>query len=135
MPIERSIVPAAGLVQPSTPYSQILRVRCGELAFISGQVAVDEKGVTVGDDIDSQMEQVFKNLRTALEAVGAGFEHIVRFGSTVKSGQVEGYSAKRKEMFPSLYPDGDFPTNSIIIVQELPSPEWLVEIEALVALP
>ena len=64
MPIERSIVPAEGLVQPSTPYSQILRVRCGELAFISGQVAVDEKGVTVGDDIDSQMEQVFKNLKT-----------------------------------------------------------------------
>ena len=59
----------------------------------------------------------------------------VRGNSTVKIGHVEAYTQKRLQLFPSLYPNSDFPTNSIIIVPELPSPEWLVEIEAIAALP
>lgn len=133
--MERKIIRPAGLVPPSTPYSQVVQASCSSFLFIAGQTGVDAQGNTMGSTIEEQMDQVFANLRIALEAANAGFSHVVKFNSTVKIGHVEAYTQKRLQLFPSLYPNSDFPTNSIIIVPELPSPEWLVEIEAIAALP
>ena len=48
-------------------YSQA--VRAGHLLFVSGQVAVDERGQVVGGgDIRAHVDQVFKNLRAVVEA-------------------------------------------------------------------
>jgi len=51
-------------------YSQA--VRAGHLLFVSGQVAVDERGQVVGGgDIRAHVDQVFKNLRAVVEAGGS----------------------------------------------------------------
>ena len=121
------------LVTPSTPYSQVVKVTGHSLVFISGQTAVDSEGQTVGTTMDEQMDQIFENLRIALSSVDAGFQNVIKFNSTVKVGYVEEYTSKRKVLFPSLFPTGQYPGNSILIVPELPSPEWFAEIEAIVS--
>ncbi|WP_258168250.1 RidA family protein [Paenibacillus sp. AR247] len=52
--------------------SQIVVTTASKLAFISGQVAVDETGALVGSgDYYAQAIQVFTNLKYALEAARA----------------------------------------------------------------
>ena len=49
------------------------------MIYISGQVALDASGNIVGrGDYRAQLQQVFANLKTALEAAGAGFKNVVK---------------------------------------------------------
>jgi 2-iminobutanoate/2-iminopropanoate deaminase len=61
------------------PYSP--GVTLGDLVFVSGQGAVNPKtGKLAGDDVESQTEQVFKNIEAILKAAGSGLDRIVRCG-------------------------------------------------------
>jgi 2-iminobutanoate/2-iminopropanoate deaminase len=72
-------VTAAGLPKALGPYSP--GVVLGDLIFVSGQGAVDPKtGKLAGEDVESQTEQVFKNIEAILEAAGSGLDRIVRCG-------------------------------------------------------
>jgi len=52
-------------------YSHLAQVISGQLIFIAGQVALDASGNLVGPgDFQVQAEQVFKNLKAAVEAAG-----------------------------------------------------------------
>jgi len=58
-------------------YSQA--VRAGNLLFVSGQVAVDERGQVVGGgDIRAHVDQVFKNLRAVVEAGGSRLDLVTK---------------------------------------------------------
>src|SRR4030095_1080277 len=64
--------------------------------YIGGQDAVDAQGHIVGiGDIAAQTEQVLRNMRTALEAAGAGPEHVVKWNVFILDGQdfASGYAA------------------------------------------
>lgn len=64
-PIHSDAAPAA-----IGPYSQA--VRCGDLVFLSGQIALDPaSGELVAGGIDAQIEQVFTNLEAVITAAGA----------------------------------------------------------------
>jgi enamine deaminase RidA (YjgF/YER057c/UK114 family) len=66
-------------VHPPFGYSHVVEVTAGRPVYIAGQVALDPTGALVGaGDIRAQTRQVFDNLRAALEAVGAGFEQVVK---------------------------------------------------------
>jgi enamine deaminase RidA (YjgF/YER057c/UK114 family) len=41
----------------------------------------------------------------------------------------------RTELFPTLYPDGDYPPNTLLVISGLVCEEFLVEIKAVAALP
>lgn len=70
--IETSKAPAA-----IGPYSQGFRT--GNLVFFSGQIPLDpETGAMVGDSIETQTEQVMKNIGALLEAAGLNFESVVK---------------------------------------------------------
>ncbi len=59
------------------PYSQAIRV--GDLVFVSGQLPVAPGGSgVVGETIEEQTEQVFRNLRAILEAAGSGLDRVVK---------------------------------------------------------
>lgn len=61
------------------PYSQAVKVSCGEMVFCSGQIPLDPKtGQMVEGDVAVQTKQVMENLKAVLAAAGAGFEHVVR---------------------------------------------------------
>ena len=76
-PIIRFTNPAA-LSQPRG-YSHVVEVTGGKTIYIAGQVALDSAGKLVGaGDIRAQAQQVFANLKAALESVGASFENVVK---------------------------------------------------------
>jgi len=59
------------------PYSQAITV--GDLVFVAGQLPIAPgSGVTVGETIQEQTEQVFRNLRAILEAAGSGLDRLVK---------------------------------------------------------
>jgi enamine deaminase RidA (YjgF/YER057c/UK114 family) len=42
-----------------------------------------------------------------------------------------GFYAVRDEIFPTLFPDGKYPANTLLIISRLVKPELFVEIEAI----
>ncbi len=53
----------------SAGYSQLAAVTGGKIVFIAGQVALEHSGKLVGkDDFRAQVQQVFENLKAAVEA-------------------------------------------------------------------
>jgi 2-iminobutanoate/2-iminopropanoate deaminase len=73
-PMMRVINPAGQSI-PQT--SQAMLVSGDNLLFISGQVAYGAEGV-IGSDLETQLNEAFKNLQTVLHEAGATFEHVVR---------------------------------------------------------
>ena len=72
-------VHAAGLPKPIGPYSPA--VVFDRLVFVSGQGATDPAtGKPAGLDIETQTEQVFRNISTILEAAGTDLSHVLRCG-------------------------------------------------------
>ena len=72
-----------GLNKPAA-YSQVVEVTGpGRMIFISGQLGIGGDGKLVPGDFRAQAEQVFQNLKAALAAVGAGFEHVVKINSYI----------------------------------------------------
>ncbi|HSV26958.1 MAG TPA: Rid family detoxifying hydrolase [Sedimentisphaerales bacterium] len=61
---------------PVGPYSQ--GIVCGGFIFTSGQIPVGTDGKLVGDDIETQTEQVMRNLKAVLAAGGAGLQDVVK---------------------------------------------------------
>jgi enamine deaminase RidA (YjgF/YER057c/UK114 family) len=60
-------------------YHRITVVESGRLAFLAGQCPIDASGALVGGgNIDRQIDQVAADAATALAAVGAKADHVVR---------------------------------------------------------
>jgi enamine deaminase RidA (YjgF/YER057c/UK114 family) len=135
--IERTIVETTGVPRPLGAYSQAVTVRPGRLMFIAGQVAIDEEGNLVGKgDFPAQVRQVFHNLEQILASAGASFQNVVQFTTyLVRSQDVEELIATRREIYERGYPSGDYPPNTLLIIDRLVREEFLLEVEAIAALP
>ena len=135
--LSRAIVNTDKAPQPIDAYSQAIRTAPGELLFIAGQVAVGLDGNSVGvGDMTAQTRQVFENLGGILESVGATFSNVVEFTTyVVGRDSVQGYIAGRTEVYPGIFPDGDYPPNTLLVVDGLVREEFLLEIKAVAALP
>ena len=124
-----------GLAKPLGAYSHVARARTSELVFIAGQVAVNEVGELVGKgDFGAQMRQVFDNLGRALLSEGLGYADVTKFTTfLVHSQDIEGFMTVRKELFPKLYPSGQYPPNTLLVVDRLVGEHFLIEVEAIAA--
>ena len=123
------------LANPLGLYSHVSRVRCSELVFIAGQVAVDRHGALVGgDDLVGQARQVFANLSEALKSESLTFGHVVKFNTyLVGAANIPKFMNARRELFEELYPTGKCPPNTLVVVERLVEKEFLIEIEAVAA--
>jgi 2-iminobutanoate/2-iminopropanoate deaminase len=65
-----------GVPDPVGPYSNVFV--SGDLVLLSGQVPYDETGTLVGPDFATQADQVFRNIEACLQAVGCGFQDILK---------------------------------------------------------
>jgi enamine deaminase RidA (YjgF/YER057c/UK114 family) len=102
--------------------------------YIGGQDAVDATGTIVGiGDIAAQTEQVLRNLRTALEAAGAGPEHVVKWTVLIAEGQdfTAGYAAFQRVWGDRPHP----PVITSAVVKGLAHPDFLVEMDAIAVVP
>ena len=108
-------------------YSQA--VRAGNLLFVSGQVAVDERGQVVGGgDIRAHVDQVFKNLRAVVEAGGSRLDLVTKLTFfTTSLDYLPAIREARRQMFGAV---GAYPASTLVEISGLARPEYLVEIEA-----
>ncbi len=125
------------LAKPMGLYSHVSRVRATEMIHIAGQVAVSETGELVGkNDIKAQVRAAFDNLGRVLSAEGLSFEQVVKFTTyMVHSQDIEGFITVRNELFSRLYPRGQYPPNTLVVVDRLVGEHFLIEIEAIAAVP
>ena len=64
---------------PPVGYSHIAKVNKGTLIYLAGQVSSDASGKLVGEgNFEAQAEQVFANVRIAVEAAGGTMADIVK---------------------------------------------------------
>ena len=114
-----------------------MSVNAGHLVYVAGQVGVDGAGELVGaGDAAAQTRQVFRNIGHVLEAAGGGFSNVVEFTTyVVGRGSVAGFIEGRNQVFPDIFPNGDYPPNTLLVVDGLVREEFLVEIKAVAALP
>jgi reactive intermediate/imine deaminase len=58
-------------------YSQA--VRCGDTVYLSGQIPLDPETMTLlNDSIESEIHQVFKNLRAVAQAAGGTLANVAK---------------------------------------------------------
>ncbi|MGD9763178.1 MAG: RidA family protein [Candidatus Binatia bacterium] len=128
---KRTIVSTDKAPKPVGTYSQAVRAS-GELMFIAGAVAIDNDGKLVGaGDFKAQMRQVFENIGGVLAGAGASFSDVVEFTTyLVSRDSFPAFLEVRNEIFPKLFPAGDYPANTLLIVSGLARPEWLIEVKA-----
>jgi 2-iminobutanoate/2-iminopropanoate deaminase len=80
--------------------------RAGGFVFVSGQVPRDPvTGALVGDDVESQTEQVIRNIKRALEAAGASLSDVVSVIVYLADIDDWGrFNVKYKDLMPTPYP-------------------------------
>jgi len=123
----------AGVAAPVASYSQIARVRTPELLFVAGQVGA-RADWSIPADFDEQCALTFQNIAMLLEACGASLAHVVQLTSyLVDPADISRYREWREAHFPTLFPAGRYPTNSLLIVSRLVRPELRVEVTATAA--
>ncbi len=124
----RHIRPAG--MSNSPAYTHVVGARGAETLYISGQVALDAAGKTVGvGDLGAQTLQVMQNLQTALQAAGATFADVVKLTTFVV-----GYTPEQRavigEVRGKFLPKDNPPASTLVGVAALAAPDWLIEIEA-----
>jgi len=114
-------------------YSHLAKANRDEIVFIAGQVALDASGNVVGPgDFRAQTERVFENLKAAVEAIGGSFRNIIKLNVYVLDrAQLREYREVRDRYIDLENP----PVSTAIQVAALFRPEFLIEIEAVAALP
>ncbi len=105
--------------------------KSGNTLYIAGQVARDVRGDLVGKgDFQAQARQAYANLRNILQEAGGGLGNIVKMTTILtNSGNVEHLRAVRNEIFGDIRPP-----NTLLIIQSLASPDYLIEVEAIAVL-
>lgn len=112
----------------SVGYSQVATVTGGTIVFIAGQVALDKSGNVVGkDDFGAQVQQVFENLKAAVEAAGGDFIDVIKLNSYfLDLSHLRQFREVRDKYVNLENP----PVSTAIQVPGLFRPEFMVEIEA-----
>ena len=124
---------AARFINPQTMhqpsgYSHVVEVTEGRPVYIAGQVALDPTGALVGPgDIRAQTRQVFQNLQAALQAVGVGFEQVVKLNYyLVDATQLPVVREVRDEFINTHQP----PASTAVEVRRLVRDDLLIEVDA-----
>ena len=119
------------MARPTAGYSQVAEVGEGKIVYIAGQAALDKSGNLVGkDDFRAQVQQVFENLKAAVEASGGDFNSIIKLNyycaASVDPSQLPVLREVRDKYVNTANP----PTSTFVFVQRLVRPEWLIEVDA-----
>jgi reactive intermediate/imine deaminase len=102
-------------------------IAAGGFLFISGQVALDEKGQVVGKgNIEIQTDQVMKNIQKILSAENATFDDIVK----IRVNLVNLEDRQRFHIVRKRYFKENLPASTLVVVQSLVDKDLLVEVEA-----
>jgi len=110
-------------------YSHV--AKAGKTLYVAGQVARDVQGRLVGKgDFDAQARQVYTNLKNILQEAGGGLKNIVKTMTLLTHvSHVGSFGKVRDEFFGEI-----MPPNTLVIIQSLASPDFMIEVEAIAVL-
>jgi enamine deaminase RidA (YjgF/YER057c/UK114 family) len=120
---------------PPVGYSHVAKVNKGTMIYLAGQVSSDASGKLVGEgNFEAQAEQVFRNVKIAVEAAGGTMADIVKMNiylvAEVGQDEVPKMRAIRDRYVNKEKP----PASTLVVVSRLARPGWLIEIEAVAAI-
>jgi len=119
------------MAKPTAGYSQVAEVSEGKIVYIAGQVALDKSGALIGkDDFRAQVEQVFENLKAAVEAAGGDFHSVIKLNYYCAGSVPPEQIAVVREIRDKYVDTANPPTSTFVVVQRLVRPEWLIEVDA-----
>ncbi len=111
---------------PTRGYSQVVKV--GDTVYIAGQVGITIDGNVISKgDAEAQARQIWQNLEAAVKSAGGDLENIVKTTTYVTDIT---HSAAARQVRAELFPTNP-PTSTLLVVSQLASPDYLMEIEAI----
>jgi len=111
-------------------YTQVIAATGSRLVFVAGQVADDAQGDLVGPgDLAAQARQAFANVGRSLAAAGAGPEQVTKITIYVVHHRPE-YLPVISEARMAVFGDHK-PADTLVGVEALAEPEYLIEVEAI----
>ncbi|WP_371661903.1 RidA family protein [Streptomyces sp. NBC_00280] len=130
---QRTITNPPALHDP-TPfgYSHAVSAR-GETVYIGGQYASDTTGAPVPGDFAAQVDLAFDRLRSALEGVGLGYEHVVRLGTFIVDHDLDKLGTLGKALHARF--GTRLPAQTLSGVASLALPGMLFEVDAVAVRP
>ena len=116
-------------------YSHVAKVVSGTIVYISGQVPSDASGKVIGEgDFEAQVEQVFANLKIAVEAAGGVMADIVKLNYFLAAEVDQADVQKMRPIRDRYLNVAKPPASTFVAVSRLMRPGWLIEIEAVAAI-
>jgi enamine deaminase RidA (YjgF/YER057c/UK114 family) len=116
-------------------YSHIAKVNSGTIVYISGQVPSDASGKVIGEgDFEAQVEQIFGNIKIAVEAAGGVMADIVKLNYYLVAEVDQAEVPKLRPIRDRYINVEKPPASTFVVVSRLMRPGWLIEIEAVAAI-
>ncbi len=110
--------PPAGLKAPPLSFA----TRVGDLLFVSGIPGFDEKGA-LPNGFEAQFGFVVRNIKRVLDEAGAAFRDLVKVNV-----------AAMNALYAGAFGPPPYPARTTCVVQALPDPAMLIEIECIASL-
>ena len=125
MPIKH-FPPPPGVKAPPLSYA----ARVGDLLFISGIPGFDDKG-ELPDRFEAQFANVVTNIKRVLDGADATFHDLVKVNVLLtRASDV----ATMNALYASAFGPAPYPARTTCVVQALPQPKMLIEIEGVASL-
>ena len=121
MPPIQHFAPPAGIKSPPLSFA----ARTGDLLFVSGIPGFDDKGA-LADGFEAQFGFVVANIKRVLGEAGATFRDLVKVNVLLtRASDV----ATMNVLYASAFGPAPYPARTTCVVQALPDPKMLIEIE------
>jgi enamine deaminase RidA (YjgF/YER057c/UK114 family) len=134
-PSKEFLSPKTLIAPGGAGYSHIAKVNKGTTVYLSGQVPSDATGRLIGEgDFEAQVEQVFRNLKIAVEAAGGTMADIVKLNYYVVAELDPAIVPKLRPIRDRYINVENPPASTFLVVARLMRPGWLIEIEAVAAI-
>ena len=118
--------PPPGIKAPPLSFA----ARVGDLLFISGIPGFDENGA-LSDTFETQFGFVVKNIKRVLAEAGASLSDLVKVNVLLtRASDVAAMNA----LYAGAFGPAPYPARTSCVVQALPDPKMLIEIEAVASL-
>ena len=118
--------PPAGIKAPPLSFA----TRVGDLLFISGIPGFDDKGA-LPESFEAQFGFVVKNIKRVLDEAGSSFRDLAKVNVLLtRASDV----ATMNVLYASAFGPAPYPARTTCVVQALPDPKMLIEIEGVASL-
>jgi 2-iminobutanoate/2-iminopropanoate deaminase len=126
MPPTKHFPPPAGIKAPPLSFA----TRTGDLLFVSGIPGFDDNGA-LPDGFDAQFGFVVRNIKRVLDEAGATFRDLVKVNVLLtRASDV----APMNALYAGAFGPAPYPARTTCVVQALPDPKMLIEIECVASL-